>query len=374
MKDILQSDCILITKGCVYYYVGAAAVLFVGWRIFSALQPPAAEAPVVPVVRTVTIGDTASKETAVYPGEVRGKFESNLAFQVLGKIRARHINLGDKVRAGQVLMELDPKDVQQSYNAAQATYQAALSNYEVVKENYKRYTALYEKGAVSTMIRDEHKTRYDAAASQLESARAQLTASGNQMDYTRLVSDHDGVVASISGEVGQVVGAGTPVATVVQDGSREIQIFVPENRLGQIRLNQPATITFWALNNLTATGHIAEIAPMADSVTRTYKVKVAVDSMPEAANLGMTAKVTLNAGTVKSTLVPTGAIYQTGDQAQVWVVRDKKVSLIPVKTAGFEGSDVRITEGLSKGDVVVTGGINKLAEGQEVRLEGSEAK
>ncbi len=357
-----------------YMILGAAAVLFVGWRIFSALQPPAAEAPVVPVVRTVTIGDTASKETAVYPGEVRGKFESNLAFQVIGKIRARHINLGDKVRAGQVLMELDPKDVQQSYNAAQATYQAALSNYEVVKENYKRYTALYEKGAVSTMIRDEHKTRYDAAASQLESARAQLTASGNQMDYTRLVSDHDGVVASISGEVGQVVGAGTPVATVVQDGSREIQIFVPENRLGQIRLNQPATITFWALNNLTATGHIAEIAPMADSVTRTYKVKVAVDSMPEAANLGMTAKVTLNAGTVKSTLVPTGAIYQTGDQAQVWVVRDKKVSLVPVKTAGFEGSDVKITEGLSKGDVVVTGGINKLAEGQEVRLEGSEAK
>ena len=335
-----------------YMILGAAAVLFVGWRIFSALQPPAAEAPVVPVVRTVTIGDTASKETAVYPGEVRGKFESNLAFQVLGKIRARHISLGDKVRAGQVLMELDPKDVQQSYNAAQATYQAALSNYEVVKENYKRYTALYEKGAVSTMIRDEHKTRYDAAASQLESARAQLTASENQMGYTRLVSDHDGVVASISGEVGQVVGAGTPVATVVQDGSREIQIFVPENRLGQIRLNQPATITFWALNNLTATGHIAEIAPMADSVTRTYKVKVAVDSMPEQANLGMTAKVTLNAGTVKSTLVPTGAI----------------------KTAGFEGSDVKITEGLSKGDVVVTGGINKLAEGQEVRLEGSEAK
>ena len=124
-------------------------------------------------------------------------------------------------------MELDPKDVQQSYNAAQATYQAALSNYEVVKENYKRYTALYEKGAVSTMIRDEHKTRYDAAASQLESARAQLTASGNQMDYTRLVSDHDGVVASISGEVGQVVGAGTPVATVVQDGNPNLRAGKP---------------------------------------------------------------------------------------------------------------------------------------------------
>lgn len=357
-----------------YRILGALAIVFVGWRIFSALQPPTPEDRIVPVVRTVTIGDTAAKDTAVYPGEVRGKYESSLAFQVAGKIVARHINLGDNVRAGQVLMELDPKDVQQSYNAALATYQAALSNYEVVKENYKRYTALYEKGAVSTMTRDEHKTRYDAAASQMESARAQLTASENQLNYTRLVSDHDGMVASISGEVGQVVGAGTPMATVVQDGSREIQIYVPENRLGQVKLNQPATITFWALNDRTASGHVSEIAAMADSVTRTYKVKVAVDSMPEQAKLGMTAKVVLESGSVNTTLIPTGAIYQTGDQPQVWVVRDKKAALVPVKTAGFEGNKVKIAEGLSKGDVVVTGGINKLAEGQEVRLEGSEAK
>lgn len=357
-----------------YMMIGAAAVLFVGWRIFSALQPPALEAPVVPVVRTVTIGETAANDTAVYPGEVRGKYESNLAFQVAGKIVARHINLGDSVREGQVLMEIDPKDVKQSYDAAEAAYQAAVSNYKLAKDNYDRYNALFEKNAVSAMVRDQYKTQFDAAASGLKSAEAQWNASRNQLGYTQLVSDHDGTVASISGEIGQVVGAGTPVATVVRDGSREIQIYVPENRLGQISLNQPATITFWALNDLKAAGHVSEIAPMADSVTRTYKVKVSVDSMPSQARLGMTAKVALNAGTVKSILVPAGSIYQTGDQKQVWVIRDKKATLVPVKTAGFEGSSVRITDGLSKGDVVVTGGITKLAEGQEVRLESSEAK
>lgn len=357
-----------------YMVLGAAAVLFVGWRVFSALQPPAAEERIVPVVRTITIGETVAKDTALYPGEVRGRYESPLAFQAPGKIVARYIQLGDNVRAGQVLMELDPKDVQQNYNAAQATYQAALSNYEVVKENYKRYTALYEKGAVSTMIRDEHKTRYDAAASQLESARAQFTAAENQLGYTKLVADHDGMVSSLTGEVGQVVNVGTPVAVVVQDGNREIQIFVPENRLGQIRPNLPATITFWALDNVTAQGHVSEVAPMADPVTRTYKVRVTVDTMQEYAKLGMTAKVELNTGSENVTLVPTGAIYQTGDQPQVWVIRDKKATLVPVKTAGFDGSQVRVTGGLAKGDVVVTGGINKLAEGQEVRLEGSENK
>ena len=357
-----------------YIFLGLAVAAFLGWRAYSVLHVPVTESRPVPVVRTITVGAEALDNKAIYPGEVRGKYESSLAFQVAGKIVARHVNLGDTVRAGQALMEIDPKDVKQGYDAAQASYQAALSNYQLAKDNYERFSVLYEKGAVSSMARDQYKTQFDAAASSLKSAQAQLNASQNQLGYTQLVSDHDGTVASISGEIGQVVGAGTPVVTVVQDGSREIQIYIPENRLGQIRPDQPATITFWALNDITASGHISEIAPMADSVTRTYKVKVAVDAMPDAAKLGMTAKVTLQNGPAKALTVPSGAIYQTGEQAQVWVIRDKKATLINVKTAGYEGNNVVVAGGLSAGDVVVTGGVNKLAEGQEVRLESSEAK
>ncbi|MBR1591343.1 MAG: efflux RND transporter periplasmic adaptor subunit [Acidaminococcaceae bacterium] len=357
-----------------YIILGLAVAAFLGWRTYSVLHAPVTESRPVPVVRTITVGTEAADDKAVYPGEVRGKYESSLAFQVAGKIVARHVNLGDTVRAGQVLMEIDPKDVKQGYDAAQASYQAALSNYQLAKDNYERFSVLYEKGAVSSMARDQYKTQFDAAASSLKSAQAQLNASQNQLGYTQLISDHDGTVASISGEIGQVVGAGTPVVTVVQDGSREIQIYIPENRLGQIKPNQSASITFWALNDITASGHISEIAPMADSVTRTYKVKVAVDAMPEAAKLGMTAKVTLQSGSAKALTVPSGAIYQTGEQTQVWVIRDKKATLVNVKTAGYEGSNVIVTDGLSAGDVVVTGGVNKLAEGQEVRLESSEAK
>ncbi|MEE3455235.1 MAG: efflux RND transporter periplasmic adaptor subunit, partial [Succiniclasticum sp.] len=357
-----------------FILLGIAVIAFVGWRVVSVLKPPATEKRTVPVVRTMTVGETVADGTATYPGEVRGKYESNLAFQTGGKIVSRSVNLGDTVRAGQVLMELDPKDVRQSYDADQAAYQAALSNYNLAKENYARYSKLYEQNAVSAMARDQYKTQLDAADATLKSARAKWNASRNQMEYTQLVSDHDGTVAAISGEIGQVVGAGTPVVTIVRDGSREIQIYVPENRLGQIRPNQPAKITFWALNDSMASGHISEIAPMADSVTRTYKVKVAVDTMPEAVKLGMTAKVTLQNGTENVIEIPSGAVYQTGEQPQVWVIRNKKATLVNVKTAGYEGSNVIIAGGLAIGDVVVTGGVNKLAEGQEVRLEGSDTK
>ena len=333
---------IKLTKTHVALFV-AAVVAFAGWRVVSVLKPPATEERTVPVVRTVTVGETAADGTATYPGEVRGKYESNLAFQAGGKIVSRSVNLGDTVHAGQVLMELDPKDIRQSYDADQAAYQAALSNYNLAKENYARYSRLYEQNAVSAMARDQYRTQLDAADATLN-------------------------------EIGQVVGAGTPVVTIVRDGSREIQIYVPENRLGQIRPNQPAKITFWALNDSVASGHISEIAPMADPVTRTYKVRVAVDTMPEAVKLGMTAKVTLQNGTENVIAIPSGAVYQTGEQPQVWVIRDKKATLVNVKTAGYEGSNVIIAGGLANGDVVVTGGVNKLAEGQEVRLEGSDTK
>ena len=211
-----------------FILLGIAVIAFVGWRVVSVLKPPATEKRTVPVVRTMTVGETVADGTATYPGEVRGKYESNLAFQTGGKIVSRSVNLGDTVRAGQVLMELDPKDVRQSYDADQAAYQAALSNYNLAKENYARYSKLYEQNAVSAMARDQYKTQLDAADATLKSARAKWNASRNQMEYTQLVSDHDGTVAAISGEIGQVVGAGTPVVTIVRDGSREIQIYVPK--------------------------------------------------------------------------------------------------------------------------------------------------
>ncbi len=355
-----------------YIVIGILILAFLIWRIASLVLVKPATAKTVPVVRTVTVGEISTDGTYTYPGEVRGHYESNLAFQVAGKIISRSVNLGDNVNAGQVLMEIDPKDVSQTVNADLAAVASAQSSYKLAQDNYSRYEKLYSTGAVSQMIRDQYKTQYEAAASTLQQAQAQLTAAQHQLEYTKLIADHDGTVSALSGEVGQVVAAGTPVATVIQNGDREIQIFVPENRLDQLHPGQQATVTFWALNNVKSQGRVTEIAPMADSVTRTYKVRVAVDQFPEQAKLGMTAKVTLATGKTTAFTLPASAIYQTGNEPQVWIVRDHKVTLIPVQTGSYEGSQVKITSGINKGDIIVTGGANKLSEGEEVRLESSD--
>lgn len=356
-------------KKPIYIVLGIIILAFLGRTLYKTFY----KAPIVkdiPVVRTVTVGSSSQANNYTYPGEVRGKYESNLAFQVGGKIISRSINLGDTVRAGQVLMTIDPKDVRQSYNLYQAAVNSAQSNYKLAKDNARRYETLFSKGAVSEAIRDQYRTQYEAAAATLQQAEAQLIASSHQLEYTQLLADHDGVISALSGEIGQVVSAGTPVATLVQSGDREIQIFVPEGRLNTIQPGQSCQVTFWALDNITATGIITEIAPMADQATKTYKVRVTINEMPPEAKLGMTAKVQLNDGNTTNILIPRSSIYSTTDAPQVWLVKDNKVSLAKITISGYKDDKVIVTSGLKSGDIVVTAGITKLSNNMEVRIEG----
>ena len=349
-----------------------------GYALYSNMTRNPKSAKVIPIVRVYTVGQNAVvANTKIYPGEVRGRYESQLAFQVAGKIAARYVNVGDTVRAGQVLLALDPKDVNQSVEATAAQLASARASYKLAADNAARYSSLYAQGAVSEAIRDQYATQLEAASAALRQAQSQANVSSNQLGYTKLVSDTDGVVTALSGEVGQVVGAGAPIATVVRSGQREVQINVPEG--AALKIGQKASISFWALPGVTASGYVREIASMADPVTRTYKVCVSVPDLPSTAKLGMTAKVELAASADWPTttandanatfLIPAQALYQVNNKTQVWLVRDKKAQLADVKVNGYSGNQVLIEQGLSHGDKIITAGLAKLTPNQEVRLE-----
>ena len=366
----------------------AAVLLAVGlgsYALYNNIAHKPQTAKLVPIVRTYTVGTAAATAAATYPGEVRGRYESQLAFQVAGKINARMVNVGDSVRAGQVLLALDPKDVNQSVEATAAQLASARASYKLAADNAARYSSLYAQGAVSEAVRDQYQTQLEAASAALRQAQAQANVSSNQLGYTQLVSDTDGVVTALNAEVGQVVAAGTPIATVVRSGEWEVHISVPEG--ASLSVGQKAQISFWALPGVEAAGFVREIASMADPVTRTYKVCVAVPDLPAAAKLGMTAKVSLApeqraavSGAAKGDAtateptspaftIPAQALYQVNGKTQVWVVRDNKAQLVEVKVNGYSGNEVLIEQGLSRGDKVITAGLAKLVPHQEVRLE-----
>ena len=327
------------------------------------------------LVKTMTVGQRSDSTAGTYSGTVKGRYESKLSFQAGGRITARNVQLGTRVKAGDVLMSIDPKDVMQAVNQSQAQVDAAAAQLQLAEANLKRYKELYSSDAVSAADLDQFQTAYDRAAAQYNQAQAGQQAQANQLAYTQLTADADGVIAAVSAEVGQVVPAGQPVVTLVHDGDLEVTINVPENKLADFPVGKAVAVSFWALQNQNVSGVVREVAPMADPVSRTYEVNIALPNPPQGLQLGMTASVA-NAGeeqaAADAVVLPLSAIYQTGSTPQVWVVgKDKTLTLQNVSVETFGDNTVKVT-GLRKGDIVVTAGVHKLRAGEKVRTEGAD--
>ena len=325
----------------------------------------AKEAP-PPLVRTMVVGDAAASE-AGYTGTVRGRYETRLAFQVGGQILSRNVNVGAHVRAGDVLMVIDARDVQQQTNATNAAAQAARSRYELARTERARYEQLYAAQAISEAMLDQYRTNERAAEAAYRQAVAQDTASHNALGYTNLVAGADGVISNITAEEGQIIAAGQTVMTLTQEGEREIEIAVPESRLAEVSVGMPAAVALWA-NSAAYTGILRELSPVPDAATRTYTARIALTDAPADLPLGMTARVRLGASVQDGAAIPLSALYQTGDTAQVYVVEDDAVHLVPVTVTAFRTNDALVT-GLPQGARIVTAGVHQLHEGEKVRTK-----
>ena len=327
------------------------------------------------VVKTQQVGADSQVLEGTYTGIVRGRYETNLAFQVGGQVLNRNVQLGDRVSAGQVLMTIDARDVAERSNQGDAQVVAAKAQLELAQSNLTRYQQLYAQEAVPAMVLDQYQTAYDSALAQYNQAVAGAAQGHNALDYTLLTAPMSGVISAINVEAGQVVSAGQPVISMVQSNDYEVEINLPENHLPDVPLGKSVQITFWAIKNTKVEGVIREVSPVADGVSRTYKVRVSIKNPPKGMYLGMTASVKCTEADKGELgeLLPISAIYQTGSQAQVWVVDkgDKTVHLQNITFENTGNNSVRV-KGLSLGDIVVTAGVHKLHEGQKVRLTEDE--
>ena len=159
--------------------------------------------------------------------------------------------------------------------------------------NLNRYRELFKEGAIAASVLDQYQTSYDSALANYENVLAAAAQSQNALDYTNLVADFDGVISAINVESGQVVAAGQTVAVLVQTNELEIAVDIPESKISEIVLNQPVTVTFWAMSD-SVEGFVREIAPMADPSSRTFNVKIAIPTVLDKIQLGMTASVMIS--------------------------------------------------------------------------------
>jgi multidrug efflux system membrane fusion protein len=324
-------------------------------------------------VRAIKMAAASTDTVAEFSGEVRARYESRLGFRVGGKIVARKVDVGAVVKRGDLLMRLDPQDLQLAQNQANSALGAADSNLSLAKAELARYKELRDKNFVSQAVLDAKESAYRSALATRDQAAAALRTQRNQTGYGSLVADVDGVVTGIDAETGQVVAAGTPVVRLAQLGEKEIVISIPEDQVDALRRVTDVSVRTWSNPKQVLPGKLRELSPVADTATRTYTAKVSIPNAPADVRLGMSAYVTFSAATATPMLkVPLTALVQNQGGSAVWVVENGVVRLSPVQLAAPSGNDMLVASGISAGQTVVTAGVNLLKPGQKVTVLDAE--
>jgi RND family efflux transporter MFP subunit len=327
-------------------------------------------APEIRPVRAITVDKRAAGETVTLTGTVQAQTEINQSFRIDGRLLERALNVGDTVRPGQLVARLDSQNEESSVQSARAQLTGARARLAEAQNNFTRMRDLVAENAVSRASFDQAEAALKTAQAQVESAQTQVTLAENRLSYTRLVSEVGGVVTAQGAEPGEVVGAGRMIVQVAREGGRDAAFDVPARVKDAAAANSDITVVLTSDPKVTAGGVVREIAPRADPVTGTFRVKVRLVNPPPAMRLGTTVTGRMKLASTTSIEVPPSAVIRTERQAAVWIV-DPKTGLVSTRAIEIRSSDpnrVEVASGLNSGDVVVTAGIQALRPGQKVRL------
>lgn len=343
-------------------------ILVVGSLALAACSQQAPEeGPARPAM--VVQPDAAAASLSVYSGEVRAQFEPALSFRIGGKISRRLVNVGEQVKKGQALAELDAADVGLQLDAARAQLASAESDLALASSELDRYQSLLDRQLVSKSQYDARVSAKQAAQARVRQAQAEARVSGNQAGYAVLRAPADGVIAQRLAEAGQVVAAGQTVFVLAEEGQREVSISVPEQSAALFAPGRKMAVELWSQPGKRFPAVLREIAPAADSQARTFAARVSFSPGEVRTEIGQSARVYALQQGQQSLAVPLPALYEKDGKPALWVVDPAKstVTLRPVTVGPYGESEVPVLTGLEPGEWVVAAGVHLLLEGQRIK-------
>lgn len=337
-------------------------------------EKPAEERP--RAVRTAEIRYDKAQETNRYFGSVQSRHEVHEAFRVGGKAVQRKVDVGQKVREGDVLAVLDDTDYRQAEEAARQHHVAALAQARQAESDRKRLDALKVDGSVSVSDDEKAQTGHETASATAEAAARQLELARNRLKYTVLRASRSGVVTAVRFEAGQVVAEGQPIVAIANEGEPEIVADVPEDHLNAFKGARYRAYLMSAPEQKFDVV-LRELSPLAATTTRTYRARLR-PATPRPLPLGASATLLVERAVADNpaAAIPASAITQSKGKPAVWVVRRSgseaagTVDLLEVTVHGYRNDEVLVT-GPPPGELVVTAGVQKMAPGLKVALSGT---
>jgi RND family efflux transporter MFP subunit len=345
------------------------ASMFV-FALFTAGCKPESEAqePVRPVLSTV-VEPTAPGSTAAV-GSVEPRYKTDLSFRVLGHLIARPVNVGDSVEQGEIVGAIDSTALELAVRSAKAELsrsQAQLANASATEQ---RQRTLIATDTTSRETLDNAVQVRAGAEASVARAQANLTKAIEQLGYAQVKADFAGIVTAVAADVGQVVSPGQTVVTVARPDIREAVVDIGPDFPVPLRVGLPFTASLQLRPAIQVGGQIREIAPQADPVTRTQRVRIALNDPPSSFRLGATVTARLASDQRSILRVPESAVLSKDGENFVWVV-DLPASTVSLRKVDAFRDDggIQVTGGLEAGTRIVTAGIHSLTQGQHVRID-----
>jgi HlyD family secretion protein len=374
---------------------GIALLLALGW--VATTSGPLA--PIKVTVVQVAKGEVAPALFGI--GTVEARRAYHIGPTAAGRVRSVLVDVGDTVKAGQLLAEMDPVDLDarvtsataataragSAVTTAQAQVNDAKSRQALAASEARRYVDLGRKGFVSQSVVDgklQQQQSADALLAAAESALASARQDVGRLDSDRegvkqqrmnirLVAPADGVVTSRDAEPGSTVVAGQAVLKLVDPASLWVKTRLDQGRSAGLQVGLPAEITLRSKSRKSLAGKVVRVEPISDSVTEERIAQVAFDLMPQGVTTGEMAEVTLHLPVIRDALlIPNAALRYRGDKAGVWLRADGRLRFVPAKT-GAEGLDgkVQIVEGVKAGDEIIVYSESDLKDDSRIKVVAS---
>jgi RND family efflux transporter MFP subunit len=333
-------------------------------------------APEIRPVRSLTIETRAAGSSVSITGTVQAQNEVNESFRIDGRLIERLVDVGDTVKAGQLIARLDPQNEESGVQAARAQMSAAQARLIEARANFERMRDLVAEDAVSRAQFDQAEALRKTAESGVEAAQSQVSLAQNRLSYTQLFASVAGVVTTRGPEPGEVVSPGRMVVQVARAGARDAVFDVPAQVKNSAPKNPDIRVALASDPAITAAGKVREVSPRADPVTGTFAVRVRLIDPPAEMRLGSTVTGRMTLDAAPGIEVPATALVRSNGKTAVWVVdpATKTVSLREIVAGTSGASTVQVTSGLKAGDVVVTAGVQALRPSQKVSLLGATNK
>lgn len=338
------------------------------------------EKQIVRPVRHFEIPSPGQFSQRNFPGRAKATQEVDLAFRVSGPLITFPVEVGDEVKAGDIVARIDPKDFQVALSSAQGKLDNARAASKRAASEYERELNIFKEdpGATSQTAVDRKKEARDKARANIKSFAADVEGAKDQLSYTYLKAPFDGNVVKTYVENFENVQAKQPILRILDDSSIEMVVNIPESLISLAAYVEDIKVVFDPFPEVEIPAQIKEIGTEASTTTRTYPVTL-IMAQPENVKIlpGMAGKAS---GTPPKEMaresigieIPVSAVFtdEGSGNSFVWLIDKSNLTVskkqIEVDQLGDRG--IRVTAGLQEGEIIASAGVHYLFEGQKIKL------